>query len=245
MTVVQAALILFLIFFGLMFIGVPISVSIGCSSIVVLLLSGFETDVLAHVVAQRCFKGIDSFALLALPFFMLAGSIMNKGGIARRLVRLARFFVGKIPGCLAATNVLTNMFFGAISGSSVAAASAVGKIMGPLEKEEGYEDAFSAAVNICSAPTGVIIPPSGPLILYSITAGSVSVSALFMAGYVPGVLLGACVMAVAIHCKEKRLYWFNCRRNRFHWQGAGGCGAKYFYDDYCYGRNPAGMVYGN
>lgn len=98
MTVVQAALILFLIFFGLMFIGVPISVSIGCSSIVVLLLSGFETDVLAHVVAQRCFKGIDSFALLALPFFMLAGSIMNKGGIARRLVRLARFFCGKDSG---------------------------------------------------------------------------------------------------------------------------------------------------
>ncbi len=206
MTVVQAALILFLIFFGLMFIGVPISVSIGCSSIVVLLLSGFETDVLAHVVAQRCFKGIDSFALLALPFFMLAGSIMNKGGIARRLVRLARFFVGKIPGYLAATNVLTNMFFGAISGSSVAAASAVGKIMGPLEKEEGYEDAFSAAVNICSAPTGVIIPPSGPLILYSITAGSVSVSALFMAGYVPGVLLGLCVMAVAIYIARKKGY---------------------------------------
>ncbi len=116
------------------------------------------------------------------------------------------FFVGKIPGCLAATNVLTNMFFGAISGSSVAAASAVGKIMGPLEKEEGYEDAFSAAVNICSAPTGVIIPPSGPLILYSITARSVSVSALFMAGYVPGVLLGACVMAVAIYIARKKGY---------------------------------------
>lgn len=205
MTVVQATILLFVIFFGLMFIGVPISVSIGCASIVVL-FSGFTPDVLAYVVAQRCFKGIDSFALLALPFFMLAGSIMNKGGIARRLVRLARFFVGRIPGYLAATNVLTNMFFGAISGSSVAAASAVGKIMGPLEKDEGYDDAYSAAVNICSAPTGVIIPPSGPLILYSITAGSVSVSALFMGGYIPGILLGLCVMTVAIYIAKKKGY---------------------------------------
>lgn len=93
MTVVQAALMLFIIFFGLMFIGVPISVAIGASSIAVL-FTGFSPSVLAYVVAQRCFRGIDSFALLALPFFMLAGNIMNKGGIARRLVRLARKFVG-------------------------------------------------------------------------------------------------------------------------------------------------------
>lgn len=205
MSVIQATLMLFLIFFGLMFIGVPISVSIGAASIAVL-FSGFSPETLAYVVAQRCFKGIDSFSLLALPYFMLAGSIMNKGGIARRLVRLARKFVGRIPGYLAATNVLTNMFFGAISGSSVAAASAVGKIMGPLEHEEGYDDAYSAAVNICSAPTGVIIPPSGPLILYSITAGSVSVSALFMGGYIPGILLGLCVMAVAIFLAKKKGY---------------------------------------
>lgn len=174
MGVVQATLMLFLIFFGLMFMGVPISVSIGFASISIL-FTGFDLDALAYIVAQRCFSGIDSFGLLALPFFMLAGSIMNKGGIARRLVRLARCFVGKIPGYLAATNVLTNMFFGAISGSSVAAASAVGKIMGPLEKQENYEDAYAAAINICSAPTGVIIPPSGPLILFSLTAGGASV----------------------------------------------------------------------
>lgn len=205
MTVVQAALMLFIIFFGLMFIGVPISVAIGASSIAVL-FTGFSPSVLAYVVAQRCFRGIDSFALLALPFFMLAGNIMNKGGIARRLVRLARKFVGRIPGYLAATNVLTNMFFGAISGSSIAAASAVGKIMGPLEKDEGYDDAYSAAVNICSAPTGVIIPPSGPLILFSVTAGSVSVSALFMAGYIPGILLGLSVMLVAIFLAKKNGY---------------------------------------
>jgi tripartite ATP-independent transporter DctM subunit len=204
MGVIQATLMLFLIFFGLMFVGVPISVSIGVASISIL-LTGFDLNALAYIVAQRCFSGIDSFGLLALPFFMLAGSIMNKGGIARRLVRLARCFVGKIPGYLAATNVLTNMFFGAISGSSVAA-SAVGKIMGPLEKQENYEDAYSAAINICSAPTGVIIPPSGPLILFSLTAGGVSVSALFMAGYIPGILLGLCVMAVAIIIAKKKGY---------------------------------------
>lgn len=205
MSIVQLSLLLFITFFGLMFIGVPISVAIGSASIVVL-LTGFSPSVLSYVVAQRCFKGIDSFALLALPFFMLAGNIMNKGGIARRLVRLARKFVGKIPGYLAATNVLTNMFFGAISGSSIAAASAVGKIMGPLEKEEGYDDSYAAAVNICSAPTGVIIPPSGPLILFSITAGGVSVSALFMAGYIPGILLGLSVMLVAIFIAKKNGY---------------------------------------
>ena len=166
MGVIQATLMLFLIFFGLMFVGVPISVSIGVASISIL-LTGFDLNALAYIVAQRCFSGIDSFGLLALPFFMLAGSIMNKGGIARRLVHLARCFVGKIPGYLAATNVLTNMFFGAISGSSVAAASAVGKIMGPLEKQENYEDAYAAAINICSAPTGVIIPPSDLSILFS------------------------------------------------------------------------------
>lgn len=206
MGVIEATIILFVVFFGLMFIGVPISVSIGVSSIVILLGNNVTPDVLAYVVAQRCFKGIDSFALLALPFFMLAGSIMNKGGIARRLVRLARRFVGKIPGYLAATNVLTNMFFGAISGSSVAAASAVGKIMKPLEDDEGYAADYSAAVNICSAPTGVIIPPSGPLILYSITAGGVSVSALFMAGYIPGIILGLSVLIVAVYIAKKQGY---------------------------------------
>ena len=241
MGVVQATLMLFLIFFGLMFMGVPISVSIGVASISIL-LTGFDLNTLAYIVAQRCFSGIDSFGLLALPFFMLAGSIMNKGGIARRLVRLARCFVGKIPGYLAATNVLTNMFFGAISGSSVAAASAVGKIMGPLEKQENYEDAYAAAINICSAPTGVIIPPSGPLILFSLTAGGVSVSALFMAGYIPGILLGLCVMAVAIIIAKKKGYTGSTVKED-------ASTLKIFLDAIpcilmmVIGRHPAGLVY--
>lgn len=203
--VVQATLILFGVFFIMLFSGVPISVGIGIASIVTAFFS-FDPQVFAITAAQRCFSGIDSFSLLALPFFTLAGNIMNKGGIAQRLVRLARLAVGWIPGYLAATNVLANMFFGAISGSSVAATSAMGSIMNPLEKDEGYDPNYSAAVNICSAPTGIIIPPSGPLILYSITAGGVSVAALFMGGYIPGALLGICVLAVAMFIANKKGY---------------------------------------
>lgn len=201
----EAVLILFGVFFIMLFAGVPISVGIGISSIVTALFS-FKPEIFAITAAQRVFSGIDSFALLALPMFMLAGNVMNKGGIAQRLVRLARLCVGWIPGYLAATNVLANMFFGAISGSSVAATSAMGSIMNPMEREEGYDPNYSAAVNICSAPTGIIIPPSGPLILYSVTAGGVSVAALFMGGYLPGVVLGLAVMAVAMFIAYKKGY---------------------------------------
>ncbi len=134
--VVQATLILFGVFFVMLFSGVPISVGIGIASIVTALFS-FDPSVFAITAAQRCFSGIDSFSLLALPFFTLAGNIMNKGGIAQRLVRLARLAVGWIPGYLAATNVLANMFFGAISGSSVAATSAMGSIMNPWKRMKG------------------------------------------------------------------------------------------------------------
>ncbi|MGN0355041.1 MAG: TRAP transporter large permease subunit, partial [Muricoprocola sp.] len=150
--VIQATLTLFGVFFVMLFAGVPISVGIGIASIVTGLFS-FDFSTFALVAAQRCFSGIDSFSLLALPFFTLGGNIMNKGGIAQRLVRLARLVVGWIPGYLAATNVLANMFFGAISGSSVAATSAMGSIMNPLEKEEGYDPNYAAAVNICPPPT--------------------------------------------------------------------------------------------
>ena len=121
-------------------------------------------------------------------------------------MRLARLLVGGIPGYLAATNVLANMFFGAVSGSSVAATSAMGSILSPLEADEGYDPNYSAAVNICSAPTGILIPPSGPLILYSITAGGVSVAALFMGGYFVGAILGLCVAVVAIILAVKKGY---------------------------------------
>ena len=184
--VVQATLLLFGSFFVMLLAGVPISAGIGIASIFTALFS-MDPAIFALTAAQRCFSGIDSFSLLALPFFSLGGNIMNKGGIAKRLVRLARLAVGKMPGYLAATNVLANMFFGAVSGSSVAATSAMGSI-------------------ICSAPTGILIPPSGPLILYSITAGGVSVAALFMGGYLPGILMGLCVAVLAVFIAVKKGY---------------------------------------
>ncbi len=197
--VITATVVLFIAFFIMLFAGVPISAGIGIASVIAACVSGVTTlEGFAFTAAQKCFSGLDSFSLLALPFFSLGGNIMNKGGIARRLVRLARLLVGSIPGYLAATNVLANMFFGAVSGSSVAATSAMGSILSPLEKDEGYDPDYSAAVNICSAPTGILIPPSGPLILYSITAGGVSVAALFMGGYFVGAILGVAVAVMAI-----------------------------------------------
>ena len=190
----------------MLFAGVPISAGIGIASIITAIMSGMDGNIFALTAAQRCFSGCDSFSLLALPFFSLGGNIMNKGGIAKRLVRLARLLVGWVPGYLAATNVLANMFFGAVSGSSVAATSAMGSIMSPLELDEGYDPNYSAAVNICSAPTGILIPPSGPLILYSITAGGVSVAALFMGGYLTGALLGIAVAGLAIFLAVRKGY---------------------------------------
>ena len=204
--VVQAALMLFGSFFVMLFAGVPISAGIGIASIITAIMSGMDGNIFALTAAQRCFSGCDSFSLLALPFFSLGGNVMNKGGIAKRLVRLARLLVGWVPGYLAATNVLANMFFGAVSGSSVAATSAMGSIMSPLELDEGYDPNYSAAVNICSAPTGILIPPSGPLILYSITAGGVSVAALFMGGYLTGALLGIAVAGLAIFLALRKGY---------------------------------------
>lgn len=205
--VIKATIILFAVFFVMLFAGVPISAGIGIASVVAIVASGrSDLQGFAFTAAQKCFSGLDSFSLLALPFFSLGGNIMNKGGIAKRLVRLARLLVGGIPGYLAATNVLANMFFGAVSGSSVAATSAMGSILSPLEADEGYDPNYSAAVNICSAPTGILIPPSGPLILYSITAGGVSVAALFMGGYFVGAILGICVAIVAIALAVKLGY---------------------------------------
>ncbi len=193
-----AAVVLFVLFFGLLTIGTPISVAIGVSSILVG-LAYLPSDVVHFVGAQKMFSGIDSFTLLAIPFFVLAGNIMNKGGIAIRLINLAKLMGGRMPGALAHTNVIANMLFGSISGSSIAAAAAVGGVMGPLQLKEGYDPRFSAAVNIASAPTGILIPPSGPLILFSLVSGGTSISALFMAGYIPGLLMGLSVMiAVSI-----------------------------------------------
>ncbi|KAB8134515.1 TRAP transporter large permease [Gracilibacillus oryzae] len=202
---IQSALLLFGIFFVLLLVGVPISISIGISSFVSVLVI-LPLDTVATIAAQRIFGGINSFALLAVIFFIMAGSIMNNGGIALRLVNLAKLIAGRLPGSLAHTNVVGNMLFGSISGSAVASAAAIGSVMAPLQKKEGYDKSFSAAVNIASSPIGILIPPSGVLILYSLVSGGTSVSALFMAGYLPGILMGLAVMIVAYFMARKRNY---------------------------------------
>lgn len=201
----QTALIMVLILVVMLLMGASISVSIGLSSAYAMIAmlpaaTSFTTS------AQRIFAGANSFSLIAIPFFILAGNIMNNGGIAVRLVRVAEVIAGKMPGALAQSNVVANMMFGAISGSGAAAAAAIGGTMGPLEEEKGYAKEYSAAVNIASAPTGMLIPPSNLMIVYSTVAGSVSVAALFMAGYVPGILWGLGVMALAAVFAKKRGY---------------------------------------
>ena len=202
MNIAITALVLFGVFAILLILGCPISVSIAISSIATTLVN-LPWDQTSFIVMQKMNSGVESFSLLAVPLFILAGNIMNNGGIARRLIRFAQLLSGRIPGSLAHTHVLANMFFGALSGSAVAAASAIGGIMAPMEEEEGYDPAFSTCVNIASAPTGLLIPPTSAFIVYSTVAGGVSVSALFMAGYIPGILMGLSTMAIA-YCYAKK-----------------------------------------
>lgn len=200
-----AALLLFGTFGILTLLGVPIAFAIGLSAAATFLLfMGFDQSM--FIVAQQMASGLDSFTLLAIPFFILAGNIMNRGGIALRLISLAKVLGGRLPGSLAHCNVLANMMFGSISGSAVAAAAAVGGVMAPLQKKEGYDPAFSAAVNIASSPTGLLIPPSTTFIVYSLITGGTSIAALFVAGYVPGILMGIGLMIVAGFIAKRRGY---------------------------------------
>ncbi len=198
-----AGLIILVVLVVMLLAGVPIAIALAVSSICAILpILEFEPAVLTG--AQRIFSGISVFNLIAIPFFILAGNIMNKGGIAIRLINFAKIFTGRIPGALAHTNVVANMLFGAISGSGTAAASAMGSIIGPIEEEEGYDRDFSAAVNIATAPTGLLIPPSNVMITYALVSGGTSIAALFMAGYIPGILWGlACMIVVLFYAKKK------------------------------------------
>lgn len=200
-----SAFILFGSFGLLMVLGVPIAFAIGIASVVTFALF-MTVDQSIFITAQQIASGLDSFTLLAIPFFILAGNIMNRGGIALRLIEFAKVLGGRLPGSLAHCNVLANMMFGAISGSAVAAAAAVGGVMAPLQKKEGYDPAYSAAVNIASCPTGLLIPPSTTFIVYSLISGGTSIAALFVAGYVPGLLMGLSIMIVAGIIAKKRGY---------------------------------------
>jgi tripartite ATP-independent transporter DctM subunit len=199
------ALILGVVFAVLLFAGVPISFAIGCAAVGALLMS-LDPAAATTVIAQRMATGLDSFALLAIPFFILSGQLMNRGGIARRLIDLAKVIVGRLPGGLAYVNVLGSMLFGSISGSAVAAAAAIGGVMTPLMKREGYNREFAAAVNITAAPIGLLIPPSNIMVVYSLASGGVSIAALFLAGYVPGIVLGLALMLVVAILAQRRKY---------------------------------------
>jgi len=199
------ALVLGLVFAFLLLAGVPIAFAIGASAFAALLVS-LDPAPAATVLAQRMATGIDSFALLAIPFFILAGNLMNRGGIATRLIALAKVIVGRLPGGLACVNILANMLFGAISGSAVAAAAANGGVMTPLMRKEGYDRDYAAAVNISSATTGLLIPPSNIMVVYSMASGGVSIAALFLAGYIPGLLLGLALMLVAAVIAKRHGY---------------------------------------
>lgn len=198
-------LILVLSFVTLLVLGVPVAWSLGLSSFFTLIITVAALPS-ATTIAQRLATGLDSFSLLAIPFFVLAGEIMNKGGIANRLIDFAKGLTGRLPGGLLYVNVIASMLFGAIAGSAAAAASALGSILGKRMDEEGYPKTLGAAVNITSSTTGLIIPPSNVLIIYSLASGGVSIAALFVAGYLPGILLGLVLMAcAAIFIKKNNL----------------------------------------
>ena len=198
-------LILVLVFFVLLGIGVPVAWSIGISCLLTIMVS---IDSLASftTIAQRMATGLDSFSLLAIPLFVLAGQIMNQGGIALRLINFAKALIGSLPGGLIYVNVIAAMLFGAISGSAVAATSAIGGILGPFMEKENYSKEFGAAINITASTTGLIIPPSNVLIVYSLASGGVSIASLFLAGYVPGILMGLALMLVAAFWIKKKGY---------------------------------------
>jgi len=197
--------VLILSFVLLLVIGVPIAFTLLVSAGLTLLVS-MSGEIAMATLAQRMATGLDSFALLAIPFFILAGELMNKGGIATRLIDFAKALVGSLPGGLAYVNIVSCMLFGAISGSAVAAVSAIGSFMTDRMEKEGYDKAYSAAVNITSGTTGLIIPPSNVIIVYSLASGGASIGALFLAGYIPGILVGLLLMVTAGIYAIKRKY---------------------------------------
>ena len=198
-----SGLILIVVFFGLLFLNVPVSFCIGLATFSAML---YSIDFMPAVttISQRMAGGLDSFSLLAIPFFILSGLLMGQGGVARRLIECAMALIGMLPGGLALVNVMSCTLFGSISGSAVAATSAIGSFMIPEMEKKGYDKNFATAVTATAATTGMIIPPSNILIIYAIASGGVSISALFVAGYIPGLLVALFLMiACAIYSVRK------------------------------------------
>ena len=208
-----AALILLIGIVLLIIASVPIAVAIGMSSLLAA-MAVLGPENAAQAAAQRMFTGTNSFSLLAIPFFVLAGSLMNSGGIAGRLIDAAKVLVGRLPASMAQTNIVANSMFGAVSGAAVAAASAVGTVMTPRMKEDGYSRSYAAAVNVASAPSGMLIPPSNTFIVYSLVS-STSIAALFMAGVGPGLLWVIACLIVGTLLARKENYRRDVARPSF------------------------------
>ena len=186
-------LIMIVSFLAMLAMNVPIAIAIAMSSFLAIFASGGDAS---YTVAMKMANGVDSFALLAIPFFILSGVLMGRGGIATRLIAFANALVGWFPGGLAYVNTLTCMFFGAISGSSAAAVSSIGGFIIPEMTKKGYNREYSVAVTVTAATTGLLIPPSNIMIVYAVAAGSVSIAAMFIAGVLPGILTGLAIMTV-------------------------------------------------
>ena len=214
----QALAVILIVLASLLIIGVPIAFSIGIASIVTI-MSTVPLNVAVLTAAQRTFVGMSSFTLTAIPFFILAGNFMNEGGIAKRLVDFVMAILGKLPGALLVTNVGANALFGAISGSASAAAAAVGSMVKSGEEELGYDQGLSAATNGASAPSGLLIPPSNALITYSLVSGGTSVAALFLAGYIPGLIWALACTIVAVAVAKKKGY--KGTEGKFSWSNLG------------------------
>lgn len=216
---VESLCIILVVLFVMLAIGVPITYSIGIASLVAI-VRVLPLDVAVLTAAQRTFVGMSKFTLTAIPFFVLAGNIMNQGGIAKSIVDFVMALLGRLPGALLVTNVGANALFGAISGSASAAAAAVGSMVRKGEEEQGYDKAVCAATNGASAPSGLLIPPSNVLITYSLASGGTSVAALFMAGYVPGIIWALCCIIVSIFL-ARRLGYVNKAKGKYDWKNLG------------------------
>jgi len=189
--------------FFLLIIGTPIAYALGISAFATAAYVGLPLE----AILLKLSDGVDNFSLLAIPFFVLAGALMAEGGMAWRLVAFANIFVGFMRGGLAMVNVLASMFFGGISGSAVADTSSIGSIMIPMMKKQGYDDHFAVNITITSATQGIIIPPSHNAIIYTYAAGgTISIAQLFMAGVVPGIMIGLALMVLAFVISKKRNY---------------------------------------
>ncbi|PYF81028.1 MULTISPECIES: TRAP transporter large permease [Marinomonas] len=201
----EASLVLIITFSILSLLGLPLAISLVASSLAAVTMM-VPVDMALFTSAQKMVASLDSFSLLAVPFFILSGVIMNSGGIAIRLVNFAKLLAGRIPGSLAQTNIAGNVLFGCISGSAIAASTSIGSVMVPIQAKEGYDRSFAAAVNIASAPTGMLVPPTTAFIIYSLISGGTSVAALFLGGAVAGVIWALGLVLVTIIIAKKRKY---------------------------------------